>query len=145
MTNGLHFPIDEKQGFPVKIGEVELWFDDSFENLSNFFDVAKKVREEENEIEEQLKKYQDVDETTMDTKTAKEIMELKKKSVAGFYNGAFGKGSFEKVYEKYPYINQLESLIIPISESINETFGKREQEKAESIKSEYLKKKTKKK
>ena len=28
----------KRTGFPVKLGEVELWFDTSLENLTRFFD-----------------------------------------------------------------------------------------------------------
>lgn len=29
----------KRSGFPVKLGEVELWFDTSIENLTRFFDI----------------------------------------------------------------------------------------------------------
>lgn len=144
MTNSIEFQIKERPGFPVKIGEIELWFDDSIENLSNFFDAQKELIEKENKIAEEYQKYKDIDEESMDTKTAKKILELKKESVCGYYDSVFGEGSFKKVYEKYPYVSELEELVMPISNSINETIIKKEKDRTKMIeekKQKALKKK----
>ena len=138
----------KRSGFPVKIGEVELWFDDSLENIVKFFDAEKKLQEKDLEIAEKLKKYEDVDETTMDTKTANKIMELKKESIAAFYDETFGEDSFKKVYEKYPHVDELEAIIVPISKAISDAAIERQNKRmkqAESELSEIDKKRAKKK
>lgn len=138
----------KRSGFPVKIGEVELWFDDSLENIVKFFDAEKKLQEKDLEIAEKLKKYEDVDETTMDTKTANKILELKKESIASFYDETFGEGSFKKVYDKYPHVDELESIIVPISKAISDAAIERQNKRmkqAESELNEIDKKRAKKK
>lgn len=138
----------QRTGFPVRIGEVELWFDDSMESLSNFFDAEKKLQEKDLEIAEKLKEYEDVDESAMDTVTAHKILELKKESISAFYENVFGEGSFDKIYNNYPDINELENIIVPIGKSISDMILERESKrvkKAESALSDIDKKRTKKK
>lgn len=133
MAKAIIFNIDEKRGFPVNIGEVELWFDDSLENLSKFFDARKEMEKNDQEINKELGKYEGADVDSLDTKTAQKILELKKESVAGFYDSVFGEGSFKKIYKKYPYTQELEDLITPISESISERIIEREQERTKTV------------
>ena len=42
----------KRTGFPVKIGEVELWFDTSQESLMRFYDLEEEIQK----IEEQKEK-----------------------------------------------------------------------------------------
>ncbi|MCF3942212.1 hypothetical protein [Oceanobacillus alkalisoli] len=138
----------KKTGFPVKVGEIELWFDDSMENLANFLDAEKKLQENDLKIAEKMKKYNDIDEESMDSATANKIVELKKESISAFYEEAFGEGSFNKIYEKYPDVIELENIVVPIGKAIMDTVLERENKRmkrAESELSEIDKKRAKKK
>ncbi|MCG5104451.1 hypothetical protein [Oceanobacillus alkalisoli] len=138
----------KKTGFPVKVGEIELWFDDSMEKLANFLDAEKKLQENDLKIAEKMKKYNNIDEESMDSATANKIVELKKESISAFYEEAFGEGSFNKIYEKYPDVIELENIVVPIGKAIMDTVLERENKRmkrAESELSEIDKKRAKKK
>ena len=42
----------KRTGFPVEIGDIELWFDSSVENLKNFANLEKVSREKLDEVSE---------------------------------------------------------------------------------------------
>lgn len=138
----------KKQVIPVKIGEVELCFDDSLEGFTKFFAAEKKLKENDLRIAEKLKRYSDIPESDLDKTAANEILELKKESVSAFYDEFFGEGSFNKIYEKYPDVEQIEDIIVPISKSVSSAAIKRREERskqAESALNEIDKKREKKK
>lgn len=143
---GLQFDI-KRPGFPVKIGEVELWFDNSPENLVNVFKAREVIKEKELELGKKMKQYEDLNEETMTYEASQEIIQHQKDFIATYYNNIFGEGSFEKVYDKYPHINQLEELIpvldVAIANRIEELEAERDKE-VESIQNEYLNKTAKK-
>lgn len=137
--------IDVKRtGFPVKIGEIELWFDSSIERLAKVFEIRDKVREKEIEIGGKLKRYENLTEETMTYEDSKQILEYKKEFVAMFYDGFFGEGAFEKIYSKYPDMTQLEDLIPILDQAIADKINEQEEERktlVEKKKNEYLNKK----
>lgn len=143
MTKTLEFSI-ERPGFPVKIGDVELWFDDSPENLIKFFKAKEIIVAKEKEINEKLKQYENLTEETITYEQGQEILKLKKEYISTFFDLTFEKGCFDKVYEKYPYVNELENLLPTLELAISETIEEREKKRnkrAESIKKQYLEKK----
>lgn len=147
MTNILEFEV-KKSGFPVKIGGIELWFDNSYEGLVNFFQAKEIIDKKDKEIAKKAKGFEGVDENTLDYETAKKIIDLKKENVSTFYDNVFGEGSFDKIYEKNPNLNELEDLIPVLDIAISKVIIEKENERAKAIenkKNEYLKKKSKKK
>lgn len=152
MTNGLNFEV-ERPGFPVKIGSVELWVDDSIENLKVLLNANEIVQEKMKGIQEKAKHIhfpedpEDIDIDDIDLKKIDAVFDINKEAVAMEYDLIFGDGSFKKIYEKHEDIRELERLLPIIGQSIGERITEREEERSEKADSkidEYLKKKAKK-
>lgn len=104
----------KRTGFPVKIGEVELWFDTSQESLMRFYDL-------EEEIQRRLVQYElDVVTANIGNKierdgVTKEVVagaiELEKKKVEIQYDLIFGDGTFDKLYKVYPDFHALNNAL----------------------------------
>lgn len=155
MTNGLNFEI-ERSGFPVKVGTVELWFDDSAEHLRRFFSAEEILNAKMKEIEEKAMHVhfpsdldlENLEAGDVDVKMIDAALDLKKESIALEYDIILGNGSFKKIYEKYPDMRQLEELLPIVGIGIEREIEKREKNRskmAEAKKAKYLNKKAKKK
>lgn len=104
----------KRTGFPVKIGEVELWFDTSQESLMRFYDM-------EEELQRRLVQYElDVVTANINNKierdgVTKEVVsgaiELEKKQLEIQYDFIFGDGTFDKLYSVYPDYNALNNAL----------------------------------
>lgn len=104
----------KRTGFPVKIGEVELWFDTSQESLMRFYDM-------EEELKRRLVQYElDVVSANINNKierdgVTKEVVagaiELEKKQFEIQYDLIFGDGTFDKLYSVYPDYNALNNAL----------------------------------
>ncbi len=135
----------QRTGFPVKVGEIELWFDSSYENLVNFAKVADKAQKEAEKNIEEIKNI-DIPDDYLESiedlpgmhEKGLKIIEFKKKQTAIEYDLMFGKGTFTKLYKKYPdYValqNGLRALRIAIQEKIVEQAE--EQDKEDDAKTE---------
>ncbi|RST57681.1 hypothetical protein D5F11_021720 [Siminovitchia terrae] len=153
MSKGIDIPI-KRAGFPVKIGEVEIWFDDRIEAISDFWDRDEKAREQLEELDEKIEKSQlkDIDETNVDREAYNSTFDFKKEELKIRYDSLLGEGTFEQIYSRYPDIRELMSIYEPLEEAIVEivvdrmqTYEKERKKEFESKKKEYLKKKAKKK
>ncbi len=113
----------KRTGFPVKIGEVELWFDTSQESLMRFYDM-------EEELKRRLVQYElDVVSANINNKierdgVTKEVVagaiELEKKPLEIQYDLIFGDGTFDKLYSVYPDYNALEQTAIMLHDKLEE-------------------------
>src|SRR5690625_4313744 len=93
-----------RTGFPVKIGNLELWFDSSVENLRNFFNVEeiaqqklKEAREKAEHIHfpEGIENY-DIDEfKEKDIEKIDAAFDVNKEFIAAQYDIIFGDGTFK--------------------------------------------------
>lgn len=143
-----------RTGFPVKIGDLELWFDSSLENLRKFFNVDKIAQGKLKEAQEKAKHIHfpddvDVDNIkNIDTKTVDAAFDVNKEYIAAQYDIIFGDGTFKKIYKKYPDILALEKALEPIGMAIAEKIEDMEVERNKEVeekKKEYLNKKASKK
>ena len=104
----------KRAGFPVKLGEVELWFDTSLENLTRFFDfndeVAKRFNDYQKELIERSNngEFDNIKEGIVDKQVADEALALEKKATEIKYDVLFGDGTFNKLYEVYPSYEALD-------------------------------------
>lgn len=144
----------ERTGFPIKIGDVELWFDSSLENLRRFFNVEEIAQEKLKEAQEKAKHIHfpddiDVDEIeNIDAKTVDAAFDVNKEFIAAQYDIIFGYGTFKKIYKKYPDILALEKALEPIGMAIAKRIEEMEVERTKEVeekKNEYLNKKASKK
>ena len=104
----------KRTGFPVKIGEVELWFDTSQESLMRFYDL-------EEEIQKRLVQYElDVVTANIGNKIERDgvtkdvvagAIDLEKKKVEIQYDLIFGDGTFDKLYKVYPDFHALNNAL----------------------------------
>lgn len=144
----------ERSGFPVKIGEIELWFDTSIENLKTFFNIEEKLKERLKKAEEKAKnmeipnevKPEDVN--TIGEEVIDAVFDYNKEFVKAQYDIIFGDGTFDKIYKKYPDIAQLERIINVLGVEIAKKIEEEEKERSKLVekrKNEYLNKKAQKK
>ena len=104
----------KRTGFPVTIGEVELWFNTSQESLVRFFDL-------EEEIQRRLVQYElevvtsNLDNTIQRDGVTKDVangaVDLEKKKLEIQYDIIFGDGTFDKLYSVYPDYIALENAL----------------------------------
>lgn len=144
----------KRTGFPVKIGEIELWFDSSIENLTTFFNIEELARERLKIMEEKATHIHFPDEINpetvqkMDGKTIDDALSLKKEYIAIQYDLMFGDDTFKKIYAQYPDIFALEEILdevgVAVAESIEQQDAKR-REKSVLKMSDHLSKKANKK
>lgn len=143
----------KRTGFPVTLGEVELWFDSSIENLKNFTYVEEIARERIKEISEQAKHVhfpEDINDETIkdiEDETIEEAFSISKEYIAVQYDIIFGDGTFKDIYEVYPDVFALEDafdiLADGIAKRLEEENNKRTK-KYQNAKMELLDKKKKK-
>lgn len=139
----------KRTGFPVKIGDLELWFDSSLENLRRFFDIEKIAENKLKEISEKAKHIHFPDNSEdLEVEKVDAAFDLQKEYIAIQYDILFGDGKFKEIYEMYPDILALEDILDPIGESISKRIIEMEDERAtivEERKQKYLKQKASKK
>jgi len=151
--SGLKFEI-KRTGFPVKIGDIELWFDSSLENLRTFFNIEEVAQEKLKEARGKAKHIhfpEDVDIDNIknvDEKTVDAAFDVNKEFIAAQYDIIFGDGTFKKIYKKYPDIIALERALEPIGIAIAKKIEELEVERTKEVeekRNKYLNKKAKKK
>lgn len=150
MTNELKIDI-QRTGFPVKIGEIELWFDSSLENLKRFLNVEEIAKKQLKEAQEKAKHVhfpEEIKLENLDMEVIDVAFDVNKEFIAAQYDIIFGDGTFKKIYKKYPDIFALENALDPLGSAIAERIEKLEEkrvEKVEKVKKEALKKQASKK
>ncbi|WP_152658296.1 hypothetical protein [Oceanobacillus sp. CFH 90083] len=130
----------QRTGFPVKVGEIELWFDSSHENLVNFFKLAEHIQEESEKSIEEMKNIEMPEDYLNDLPGAHQkgmkFIEHQKKQTAIEYDLMFGKGTFKKLYAKYPDYVSLQNALRAINEAIQNRIVQQEEERAKAIETE---------
>lgn len=149
MTEALNIKIN-KTGFPVNVGEVELWFDSSLENLKTFINIEKLAEEKLNEVRKKAKHVHFPDDVS--TENVDEVSEddiesafsATKEFIAIQYDLMFGDGAFKKIYEVHPDIIALEAALEAVGEGIAAKLKESEAKRAQGVEAkqkEYIKKK----
>ena len=144
----------KRSGFPVNIGEVELFFDSSQENLKQFFNIDFIAKEKMDALTERAKGVKVPDEINeknvhdIEPETIETAFDINKTFVGIQYDIIFGEGTFERVYQAYPDIVALEDVLeavgISIAEKLEEE-NKKRQEKSTLKLTDHLSKKASKK
>lgn len=145
----------KRSGFPVKIGEVELWFETSPESLTKYVESIKGFKEAEKEMQEKVKTIQLPDVFDINADNIEDInltmtdkaFELQREYIGEQYDLIFGKGTFDKLYNLYPDIEALENALDVVGIAINKKIDELEKERSKKIDSdidEILNKKQKK-
>lgn len=132
----------ERSGFPIKIGELEFFFGTTTEELTRFFDVQEEFELKAKECQLKLDSIKNIEKPTK--KDTLLIIELSKELATCEYDALLGIGAFEKIYEKYPDVEQLLDLFDPISFEVAEAIEKEALKRKDTIskkKADLLKKK----
>lgn len=133
----------QRTGFPVKIGNVELWFDSSLENLRNFFNVDEIAQQKLKEAQEKaqhihfpdgfenytIEEFEDKDIEKIDA-----AFDVNKEFIAAQYDIIFGDGAFKKIYKEYPDVWALDKALTPIGKEISKKIEEQEKEREQEIK-----------
>jgi hypothetical protein len=129
----------ELSGFPVKIGDIELFFNTSYENLRTFFNAEEILLEKLKEAEEKAMHIHFPEDMNPENITDKEIkqidaaLDLQKESIAAEYDIMFGDGTFKKIYKRYPDIKALGAALEPLGKAIGEKLEEMEAEEREEV------------
>lgn len=117
MTKPLVFNI-ERQGFPIKFGEIDFFFGTSQEELVRFFDLKKTFEKDLEKLHEERRAIEISEESS--SKEVNKTIEINKKILALEYDSVLGEGTFDKIYSKYPDIETLEEMHEPFAEAVAE-------------------------
>lgn len=134
----------ERSGFPVAVGDVELWFDSSIENLKNFMNIDEVAKKRLDEISEGARHVHFPEEITLenvseiDGEDIEKVFSMNKEFIAIQYDIMFGEGAFKKLYEVYEDVHALERVLIPVGEAVAE----RIEEELDVRESEYEEQRT---
>ncbi|AEQ24906.1 TPA: hypothetical protein VDA20_001833 [Streptococcus pyogenes] len=104
----------KRTGFPVKIGQVELWFDTSQERLIEFFDIETEVNRRLNEYEKQVIEANldnEIEDKGVTKDVAQSALDLEAKYLEINYDLLFGEGTFAQLYAEYPDKEALENTL----------------------------------
>jgi hypothetical protein len=104
MPNNNPIKIDiERSGFPVTIGDVDLFFESTFESLKRFLSIDDAVKERAALIDKMVDELPDMDDPkNMTGETFDKATELVKAQAELSYDLTFGEGTFKRLYKKYP-------------------------------------------
>lgn len=149
MTEIINIPI-KRTGFPVKIGEVELWFDSSIENVRNFLNIEEVAEEKLKKVREKAKHVhfpQEINDETIEDVKVEDIdtaFDANREFIAIQYDLIFGDGTFKKLYKAIPDIIALDEVLEVVGNSIAERLEQQNEEITErynDTRSEILEKK----
>lgn len=135
----------KRTGFPVEIGNVELWFDSSMENLRRFVNIDEIAKERLTEVSERAKHVHFPKEITDETveeipdKDIDEAFSINKEFIAIQYDIMFGDGAFKKIYKEHPDLAALEDALDIVGAAITEKIEEFASERAGKYEKEKLK------
>lgn len=132
----------KRTGFPIKVGEVELWFDTSLESLVRFYDVEEEATKRLNEFEKEVLESnigKEVEENSVTKDTVLGAIELEKKRLEIQFDLLFGEGVFKQLYTKYPDYTALENTFETLVDLVTKRLDEEMAERAEQAKNSTAK------
>lgn len=134
--------IDIKRSYlPIKIGDVELQFDTSLENISRLSMLQQDIADRFNKYQLELLgrsnngEFDDLKEGVINKQVLDEAFEIQKKMTEIKYDVLFGDGTFAKLYERYPDVESLDSAFADIDTLLGAELEKMAQERTKASKS----------
>lgn len=129
--------IDIKRSFlPIEIGDVELQFDTSLENISRLSTLQQDIADRFNKYQLELLErsnngeFDDLKEGVINKQVIDEAFEIQKKMTEIKYDVLFGDGTFAKLYERYPDVEALDSAFDDVDTLLGAELGRMGQERA---------------
>lgn len=132
----------KRTGFPVKIGQVELWFDTSQERLIEFFDIESEVNRRLNEYEKQIIEVnldKEIEDKGVTKDVAQSALDLEVKYLEINYDLLFGEGTFAKLYAEYTDKEALENTLETVCREIESKLKELAIEREEIVKQKVKK------
>ena len=134
--------IDIKRSFlPIKIGDVELQFDTSLENISRLSTLQQDIADRFNKYQLELLErsnngeFDDLKEGVINKQVIDEAFEIQKKMTEIKYDVLFGDGTFAKLYERYSDVESLDSAFDDVDTLLGVELEKMGQERVKASKS----------
>lgn len=131
--------IDIKRSYlPVKIGEIELQFDTSLENISRLTTLQQYIDDRFNKYQLELLErsnageFDDLKEGVINKQVLDEAFEIQKKMTEIKYDVLFGDGTFAKLYDRYPDIEALDSVFDEVDTLLGAELDRMGQERAKA-------------
>lgn len=131
--------IDIKRSYlPVKIGEIELQFDTSLENISRLATFQQDIADRFNKYQLELLdrsnagEFDDLKEGVINKQVIDEAFEIQKKMTEIKYDVLFGDGTFAKLYDRYQDIEALDSAFDEVDTLMGAEFDRMGQERAKA-------------
>lgn len=131
--------IDIKRSYlPVKIGEIELQFDTSLENISRLATLQEEITDRFNKYQLELLErsnngeFDDVKDGVINKQVLDEAFEIQKKMTEIKYDVLFGDGTFAKLYDRYPDIEALDSAFDEVDTLLGAELDRMGQERAKA-------------
>ncbi len=137
----------KRTGFPVTVGDFDLFFDSSMENLRKFLNLEEIIEAKTVELEEVMAELADTEEITDMAKQYDKAQMIMQAQMEVAWDTTFGAGTFKKLYAKYPDLWALNSAFDAAGEAIAieiQKIGDERLEAVQGIKSDLLAKKAKK-
>ena len=137
----------KRTGFDVTIGEFDLFFDSSMENLQKFLTIEELVEAKTLELEEVLAELPETDSNEERVENYEKAQLIMQAQMEVAWDTIFGAGTFKKLYEKYPDIWALSDAFDTAGVAIAERMQEMSDERLEAlhgIKKDMLEKKAKK-
>ena len=134
--------IDIKRSYlPIKIGDVELQFDTSLENISQLSTLQQDIADRFNKYQLELLdrsnngEFDDLKEGVINKQVIDEAFEIQKKMTEIKYDVLFGDGTFAKLYERYPDVESLDSAFDDVDTLLGAELERMAQERTKASKS----------
>lgn len=126
---------------PINIGEIELQFDTSLENISRLSTLQQDIADRFNKYQLELLdrsnngEFDDLKEGVINKKVIDEAFEIQKKMTEIKYDVLFGDGTFAKLYERYQDVESLDSAFDEVDTLLGAELEKMGQERVKASKS----------
>lgn len=126
---------------PINIGEIELQFDTSLENISRLSTLQQDIADRFNKYQLELLErsnngeFDDLKEGVINKQVIDEAFDIQKKMTEIKYDVLFGDGTFAKLYERYPDVESLDSAFDDVDTLLGAELEKMGQERVKASKS----------
>lgn len=123
---------------PINIGEIELQFDTSLENISRLSTLQQDIADRFNKYQLELLdrsnagEFDDLKEGVINKQVIDEAFEIQKKMTEIKYDVLFGDGTFAKLYDRYQDIEALDSAFDEVDTLMGAEFDRMGQERAKA-------------
>lgn len=128
----------KRNHIPIKIGEIELQFDTSLENISRLSSLQEEIAERFNKYQLELVErsnngeFDDLKEGIVNKEVIDEAFKMQKKMTEIKYDVLFGDGTFAKLYDRYQDLDALDHAFDEVDTMLGAELDRLGQERAKA-------------